>query len=168
MIPLRLQKGIIKRLEKLFKKNQYQRPPKSDEIESDVHYSKLNFYEQNLPIKNAKDDSPYPLVLVKLMHGDKANSKADHIINIQIAVGVYNNLKSCDGHRDVAQILSSSIEHFEKNPIIEGMFELDLDSSINWELSDEDTFPFYFGAVSLNFKIPLEQFKNRTDVEGLI
>lgn len=168
MIPLRLQEGIRKRLENLFEKNQYQRPPKSKESESDINYSKLNFFEQNLPAKNAKDDSPYPLVLVKLVHGDKANSNADHKINIQIAVGMYNNSKSDGGHRDVAQILSSSIEHFEKNPIVEGMFELDLDSPINWELSDEDTFPYYFGAVSLNFKMPLEQFKSRTDVEGLV
>lgn len=168
MIPLRLQEGIKKRLETLFEKNQYRRPPKAKENESEVYYSKMNFYSQNLPIKSSKDDTPYPLVLVKLVTGSKQNLNSEHIINVQIAVGMYNNSKTDEGHRDVATALSSAIEHFEKNPIVEGMFELDLNAPIDWELSDEDTFPYYFGAVSLHFKMPLELHKKRKDVEGLI
>lgn len=168
MIPLRLQEGIKKRLEALFEKNQYQRPPKTKEDEGKKYYSPLNFYSQNLPIKNSKDDSPYPLVLVKLMTGSKPNLQSEHNINVQIAVGMYNNSKADEGHRDVATVLSFAIEHFEKNPLVEGMFELNLDSPIDWELSDEDTFPYYFGAVSMHFKIPLESYTKRKDVEGLI
>lgn len=162
MIPLRLQEGLKARMNNVFASHQYKRPAKLDEEED--QFSNVNIYEQNLPVKKSEDDSPFPFVLVQLRDGSQPDQKeSDHLVNVSIIVGMYDIDDSNQGYRDVSLTINKIFESLSKKPIIDGVFNLDTDSELTWSISDEETFPFYFGAIGATFVAP--KFK-REDLEA--
>lgn len=167
MIPLRLQEGLKKRLESLFDKKQYPRPSKNTEDLSKNYASKMNIYSQNLPIKEQADEVFAPFTLIKLNDGGQASSNAKHVVHVSILVGMYDE-SATTGFRDVSLALTTIMDELKNRPNVEGMYELDLDAPIDWELSEEETYPYFFGGLSVHFKTPIIEFGGRKDVEGLI
>ena len=167
MIPLRLQEGLKKRLENIFETKQYTRPAKDTEDLSKEYFSKMNIYLQNLPNKEQADEVFAPFIVIKLNTGGQANSNAKHLVNVSILVGMYDETATV-GYRDVSLVLTNIMDELKNRPVIDGMYELDSDSPIDWELSEEETYPYFFGGLSVHFKAPILEFGERLDVEGLI
>lgn len=164
MIPLELQDGLKKRVESIFENYRYKRPSKDNE-ETD-QLTSMHVYTQNLPVKESKDDSPFPFVLIKLEEGNQANLiDADHLVNVNLIVGMYDSDNDNQGYRDVSLVLNKIFESISRNPVIDGVFDLNANSKINWSISDEETGPFYFGGIGFTFTAP--KFE-REDLEGLI
>lgn len=167
MIPLRMQKGLIDRLEKLFEEKEYQRPAKDDESSNEKHFEKMKIYNQHLPIKETADDVYVPFTLVQMHTGKQANSKSKNIVNVSLIIGMYDEFNST-GYQEVALTINTIINNLKSYPLIEDMFELDLEEPIEWEIGEEETYPFYFGGLNVNFKMPIIEFGQRYDLEGLI
>lgn len=164
MIPLQLQDGLEKRMQLIFKDFQYKRPAKEDE-EIDPLVP-IHIYTQNLPVKQSKDDSPFPFILIRLLQGRQEDMiDSDHLVQVNLIVGMYDNEKDNQGYRDVSLALNKIFESLSRNPIIDGVFPLDTESELNWSLSDEETDPFYFGGLSATFVAPKFQ---REDLEVFI
>lgn len=164
MIPLDLQKGVVKRLEEVFENIQYEKPPKTGKKVDEETNSlrKVQVFSQKLPVKEGKNDTQFPFVLVKLVDGVQTDRSNPHIVQIAIYVGVYDESFENQGHEDVSLMLNKIIHAFETHPIVGGCFEVDFESPINWSIADENTEPFYYGGVSIHFEVPKV---GRTDLE---
>lgn len=167
MIPLRLQSELKERFEKLFADKQYERPPKDAESPTEKYYDQMKVFQQNLPIKTKADDVYAPFIIVQLHTGNQPSTNAKNTVNVYVLVGMFDSSGS-SGYQDVAQALNQVIDDLKKFPKFADHYELDLESSIDWELSEEETYPYYYGGVSLHFKMPILEFGERYDLEGLI
>ena len=163
MIPLNLLLGLEERMKKVFADSHYNRPPKNDE--EDDQLSNINIYTQQLPVKESEDDSPFPFILIKLQNGSQANTSADHLVSVNIVVGMYDGENNNQGDRDVSLGINKIFKSLSKDPVIGGVFPLHEDSEIGWSISDEETAPYFFGALGATFVAP--KFE-REDLEGLI
>lgn len=153
MIPLRLLDGLKERIETIFANYQYKRPASADEEEDP--YSSVNVYTQRLPVKENRDDTPFPFVLVKLIQGNQADLvESDHLVNVSIIVGMYNRDNDNQGDRDVSLAIDKIVESLLKDPIIDGVFNLDTESELNWSISEEETEPFFFGGLACTYVAP--------------
>lgn len=167
MIPLELQRGVVKRLEEVFQNIQYEKPPntgKNATVEPSV-LREVQVFSQRLPVKEGKNDNHFPFVLVKLADGVQANRMSQHIVQIAIYVGVYDESFENQGHADVSLMLNKIIHTFQSSPVIDDMFQVDFDSPITWSISDEDTDPYFYGGISLHFEAPKV---DRTDLEAFL
>ena len=77
-----------------------------------------------------------------------------HTVQAGLAIGIYDDSSDRQGHRDVLQIISKVEERFEKNNLLAKKFILQF--PVEWSLQDpdDDTHPYYFGGLSLNFDTP--------------
>ena len=44
------------------------------------------------------------------------------------------------------------MERFGKNPVLGGRFVMK--PALDWSLSDEDTYPYYYGGLLMQFEVP--------------
>lgn len=167
MIPLRLLDCLEKRLTKVFSEKIYKRPPNNVEDIEQILEVPMQFFKHNLPNKEEENQIFAPFTLLKLNTGGQKNYNSSHITNVSILVGMYDETLTT-GYQDVALALNDIMQNIKDYPIIEGMFELDYESPIDWEIADEETYPHFFGGINLNFKTVFLDFERRKDVEGLI
>lgn len=123
----------------------------------------LTVFEQNLPQKSKDDISYFPFVIVKLLDGEKKTEQSEHLTSVGFVIGVFDEDNENQGYRDVTMIINRIIENISKNPQINGQF--DLQFPLKWHIHDEETDPYYWGAVETFWSLPVYM---REDVEGLI
>ncbi|AYP68500.1 hypothetical protein EalM137_00050 [Exiguobacterium phage vB_EalM-137] len=155
MIPIVLQTELKEIITDLFADKTFAAP--------NGEQRKLSVFEQNLPQKQKKDDSPYPMVVISLTDGGKEKREDPNVTNVVFVVGTYDEDEQNQGYRDTVYILNRLHERFENAPLVGGMFELT--GRINWRLHEEDLDPYFFGAMETQWAMPEHA---RTDVEGLI
>lgn len=155
MIPIMLQAELKEIVTELFADKSFKAPGGEGR--------KLSVFEQNLPQKEKKDDSPYPMVIIKLIEGGKDKREDPNVTNVGFIVGTYDEDEQNQGYRDAVFILNRLHERFENSPIVGGVFELT--GRINWRLHEEDLDPYFFGVMETQWAMPEHA---RMDVEGLI
>lgn len=114
----------------------------------------LNAYEQELPIVTQDDEDEstfFPYVIVKL---DEAETQEEESwkIHVFLLLGIYDDSTENNGHKEILNIIERIQQRFEKEPLLNGKYRADPEMS--WALQDEQTYPFFFGAVEMYFWIP--------------
>lgn len=155
MIPTELQKGLIERVKKTFSHNTFTNP--------DLKQITLNVFEQHLPEKESNDISHYPFVIVQLIDGEQENEMEQPHTKVLFIVGVFYDKSDNHGHQEVTTIINKIFADLANNPIQSNRYELKY--PIRWALHDEDTAPYYFGAIETNWHT---LSMNREDVNHLI
>lgn len=155
MIPIDLQKGLKSRLETVFADKTF-RNPDGEEVP-------VSIFEQHLPEKDQKDVSFYPYIIVQLQYGQQASNIGQHEIAVMFIVGVYDEGPDKKGHTQLVDIMQTLFTSLEEYPLQNDLYELTF--PLKWGFHDEDTFPYYFGAVETNWSVPTNR---RKDVEALI
>lgn len=136
----------------------------------------LNIFEQNLPIPTAKDipetvtdedleegtydaqaeEDPYPYIIVRVEQGKIANIDQEQTVIVNLIIGVIDRDFNNQGHKDVLNIIQKIYERFAKNAILAKKYECVM--PIEWALQDEESFPYFFGGMALNFEtIPIRR-----------
>lgn len=156
MIPIFLQQQLADRCREIFKTDLFKNP--------DNNLVPLNVFEQFLPRKNnSRNEEKYPYCIVKLQEGDHSEISEPGSSQVMFIFGMYDEEDNFSGYKDVAKALNRLVNDLERNPVINKQFQLQL--PIRWAIHDEDTYPYYFGAVETIWETP----KNiREDVEDLI
>lgn len=117
---------------------------------------KINIIEQNLPIQRNDDDTePYPYVAVKVMDGDIPDDESKYNIMINLIIGIYCDNEDSQGADIVLNVIQEIIERFRKKPILNKKFTMQ--QKLKWALQDDDTYPYYFGGMEMNWTVPLIQ-----------
>ncbi len=132
----------------------------------------VNIFSQNLPIPKsapppegdldpsaveeglwASDVSyvpePFPYIIVRANQGEIETIEGEQEIEFYLLIGVYDNSLDNQGHKDVLNIIQDIYERFSKCAILDHRYECAM--PIDWVLQDEESYPYYFGAMTLNF-----------------
>jgi hypothetical protein len=152
MTPVYLQEALVSEIKEIFK----------DDLFKDTTgaHSELNVYEQQLPVVES-DEEPeqFPYVIVRIDTGKRPTDEDPNDISILVLIGMFNDSLENNGHKDVLNIIDKIKERFEKNPLLDHRYTFHQPS--DWALQDEESFPYFFGAMNLNFYTPAVQKEDR-------
>lgn len=145
MTPSMLQDELIKELRNIFQPFLYRN--------SEGKRVPINIFAQNIPIQQTdEEEEPIPYIIVRVRSGSDAGEKnGAHIVSIMYIIGMWDNEESAQGHRDVLNVIQKVYERFSKNASLNG--KAVYDGQFDWALQEDNYFPYYFGACSMNFKI---------------
>lgn len=122
--------------------------------DSSGKYTKINIFEQNLPIRQDEDaPDSIPYIIVRLENGTTKNSNSGdepQEVLITLLIGYFDDNTSNNGHKGVLGMIQKIYERFEKNPMLANQFMFQ--NPFDWALQDEESFPYFFGAISMTFK----------------
>lgn len=139
------QKELNEELKKLFAGKLYQCPSGNDR--------ELSLHIQGLPSSRTDDDSEIsesPFIVNKLVKGsisDVDGFYKNKRFDVVLLICLYNRSKDYDGHFDLLEVVQKIENHFNGKRVFKN-FEV---TSFGFVVSEDDTRPFYFGAVTMNF-----------------
>lgn len=111
-------------------------------------------YKHQLPVLAASEDDTskyFPYFIVRLGSGETKDDEDWWHVSTDIIFGVHDASLS-DGHEHVLIMCQRVLDRFAAEPLLDHRFRADQDMA--WALGDDDTYPFYFAAVSIKFSVP--------------
>lgn len=91
-----------------------------------------------------------PWCLVKIMNGSIPEINGPQQVEVGICFGIYNNSDKNQGHMEILNLIQRVYERFAVNPILAGQYTCQ--GSFEWALQEEDTYPYFFGAIGTVFQ----------------
>lgn len=131
----------------------------------------ISVHEQTLPIPGRKkpplenNDAPTidyqeeaeeeavfkcPWCVVKLENGSISGINEMQETTFAICFGVFNDSLDNNGHMEIMNLIQRVYERFSVNPILDGQYTCT--GTFEWAVQDDDTYPYYFGAILTGFK----------------
>lgn len=127
-----------------------------EEIEKpEPEWVPMNVFSQNIPVPESGDDEwdPVPYIQVRLIKGSDANvSESKYIIKVTVIMGIWDDDKNAQGHRELLNIINLVYERFAKNPCLDNKYVYE--GGFEWDIQEDGYYPYYFGAFNMNFAIP--------------
>ena len=127
----------------------------------------IKVYPQDLPIQNSFDEegepfesTPDPYLIVRLNEGSVENTDSAQTVDVILVICLYDNQSNRQGYRDVLHVMNQIMERYGKNQMVGPMehgrtaLPFTLLHPIKWVMQDDDTHPYYFGAMNLKFETP--------------
>lgn len=145
MNALRLQDALVVDLQKLFKDRRYKSTSGGNVA--------VSVFAQNLPKRESEeDDDPFPYIIVRLDSGEIENQTAPCRIAALLLVGIFDDNHKNQGHKAVLEIMEAIQRHYEEKPRLAEQFVFT--DPFHWALQDEESYPYFFGGIEINFNIP--------------
>lgn len=144
-----LQKAVADDLQALFASDQFKTPV------GDMAAPRV--FSQFLPKLDSDDeDDPFPYIIVRLDSGTIETQTDPHKIALVLIIGVFDDDLQNQGHKSVLEIIERIQLHYEETPALAEFYRTD---PFSWALQDEQSWPYFYGAVNLNFKAPAPRAK---------
>lgn len=118
----------------------------------------VRVYKQDAPIRQGDDEEgdkeapPEPYIIVRVMGGNIQNESSPHVVEVVLLICVYDRDPERQGFRDSLHIVNEIYRRFAANGVVGRRYVLQY--PIKWVTHDEDTHPYYYAAMSLNFEGP--------------
>jgi hypothetical protein len=156
-----LQKALMSEIEKITDGMTFKQPGKEKR-------KKLQIYGQGLPIPEhspaERDDETIdyvetdaeeavfkcPWCIVRVEKGKIDGINADPNVVTSIEFGIFDDNTDNQGHEDVLNLIWKIYTRFAGDSLLEMQYECLND--FEFATQDEDTFPYFFGAMSMTFK----------------
>lgn len=144
-----LQQDVVEDLRELFKHDLYNTPSDGK--------SAPNVFSQYLPkLQNEDDDDPFPYIIVRVDSGGIDTPTDPHKVALILVIGIYDDNELNQGHATVLEMIERIQMHYEETPVLK---EFSFTDPFGWALQDEQSWPYYFGAVNLTFNAPAPRTK---------
>lgn len=148
-----MQRALCEEMENLFADEKYSGQ------ESRKH---LRLFQQKIPIPTDDDEdtdtneSFPPYILVMLDGGTIPNKDSPQIVSTTLVICCYDTETEREGYQDVINITERIIQHFSAKPFFGGAFTVlcETGKEITWAIQEDDTAPYYYGAVNLFISTP--------------
>ena len=116
--------------------------------------SPSNFYRGKVPLRTSDEDPSYiPYILVRVREGIVPESQSDNsTAKAVIVIAVYDDGADYVVENDVLSVIQRIIERFSKDALLGDKYNFT--GRMEWALSDEDTYPYQFGGVEIEFTLP--------------
>lgn len=161
--PLFFQEALVKEIKEITSDMRFHNPGGEELLQ-------LSVFGQSLPIPEKKpscgqeeyqsidysvsetEDAVFhcPWCIVKLEGGSIPEINGFQHIGVVIGFGIYNPDKDNKGHKELLNLFQRVYERFAKNPLLDRQYSCS--GEFEWALQDEDTYPYYFGAITTTFK----------------
>lgn len=69
-----------------------------------------------------------------------------------VLFGICDYDKETNGHRTILEMITKITNRFLERPLLDSKFRAN--QNVSFALQDEDTYPFYFGAIDIKFYVP--------------
>ena len=118
----------------------------------------IRVFPQDLPCREGDDEEtqpdklPEPYVLVRLQNGSLPEQGEQQTVKVILVACVFDPDPNRQGYRDALHIVNSIMTHYGANSVVGGKYVLQY--PIEWATQEEETHPYYFAAVALNFEAP--------------
>lgn len=164
--PLGCQRALAKEIERLTSDMLFQNAEEPHDL------VKLKVYEQSIPIKDSTAETDAggteedtiefdqgdvadgvikcPWCTVKIEKGYQEGPDQKQYVKVNIVFGIYNNSLDNNGHYEALNLIERLMVRFGKDPLLDHQYECT--GAFNWELNEEDTFPFTFAFLSTEFR----------------
>ena len=147
--PQLCQDALIEMLEDLFRGKKYngQEGRKS-----------LKIYKQDLPVPEEIDSdadtdaAAAPYVVVRMTGGQIKDDRRPQTVDFSLVICAYDTGRDRVGCQDVANIKEEIIQRVCAAPYFGGVFTVL--KPIAWAMQQDDTYPYYYGAVALTCSSP--------------
>lgn len=153
MIIQQMQEALIKQIRELF----YNKVYLNEEAED---FEGIKIFSQDLPLESnreGEDEDPFPYIIVKIVDGTISDEEP-YLVRVLILLGVFDEAKNRQGYQDLLHMINVIYNHFSQYRLLNDEFYVN--GAINWTLQDEDTHPYYFGALELYINIPTMERSN--------
>lgn len=156
MTPDKLQEALVEDLLQLFDGETF--------ASSTGEARPLRVYPQETPPMEGWDetdrqeDAPEPYIIVRLQEGSIADPDSPQVVSVILVICLYDAGDQRQGHRDILHVIARIVERYGENRVVRPSADLTGGSPftaqypIKWALQEDDTRPYYFGGVSLNFE----------------
>lgn len=130
----------------------------------------LRIFKQDLPIPEELDTDAdtdvahAPYIVVRMTGGEIADDKSPQTVEFSMIICAYDTGADRAGFQDVANIKEAIIQRACSAPYFGGAFTIL--KPIAWALQQDDTAPYYYGAVTLICTAPA--MTQDTELEGLL
>lgn len=159
--PQLCQDALVEMLRELFKGKKYNGQESRKE---------LTIYKQDLPVPEDNDVdadtdmalSPY--IVVRMTGGEIADENSPQVVEFSLVICAYDESREREGYQDVANIKEDIIQRVCTRPYFGGAFTVL--KPIAWALQQDDTAPYYYGAVTMNCTAPA--MTQDTEMEELV
>ncbi|MFR4350573.1 MAG: hypothetical protein ACLT3H_02770 [Roseburia sp.] len=97
-------------------------------------------------------EAMFPYCLIKLDTGKSEGSDDIHNVKTKIIFGIYDDALDASGYKDILNMIEDIRCRFRVNPSLKRKYVVQ--DNIEWALPDDDgdTFPFFFGALYLEWQ----------------
>ena len=141
-----LQKQLCEELRRILSDLPLKRP--------DGSLTQMRVFEQELPIPEDPDDADaevknMPFLIARVIKGTIAGWEEPQIVEVIFTFCVYDNAPDRQGHKDCLAVIHRILARFRKDPRIGNYIATE---KVTWALNDEDSHPFYAGAVQMQFE----------------
>lgn len=148
MTPENLQDAVVADLKRLFEHHHLKNSLGTERV--------VAVYPNDTPVRQGDDDGadreapPEPYIVVKLMGGNIQDENAPHVMEIVLVACVYDRDPNRQGSRDALHLVNEIYRHYATNGIVAKWYALQY--PIRWAMPDDDTHPYYYAAMALNFE----------------
>lgn len=116
-------------------------------------------YAQFLPVMKNDDediDQFFPYFIVRLQDGKTTDDYDMWTVTADILIGIHDDDENNRGHFHIMNAIDRITRRFCEEPTIgtPGHKAFRCLPEMQWDLQDEDTYPYYFGGVELKFWVP--------------
>lgn len=111
-------------------------------------------YAHQLPVMQSDEDDISQLMPYFIVRFDGGETKDDDDpwhVSTQILFAVHDDSKS-NGHEHLLTMCQRVVDRFASEPLLKKIYRADQD--IQFAIAEDDTYPFYFGGVSIKFSVP--------------
>lgn len=146
-----LQRDLIEEIEEVLKDIETKKP--SGEVSKGI-----KGFAQGLPKSIEYENDPsmvFPYFIVRMADGETSNGPDSYKVTLSVIIGLHNDDEKNTGHYDMLDCIQAIINHFSlagnsgRYPI-----RARVNENVKWALQDEDTWPYFFGGVELEFTMP--------------
>lgn len=132
--------------------------------ESKFEYKEYEEYRDEIEEghQGDSDKDVYPFVIVNLPGGEKINPTEPQVEPVALLIGVKNEKEDNRGFSDVMEIAQMIMDDFNANPVVASLYMMRYPMS--WRpYEEENTFPYFFAQVNLNFEIETATYRGGLD-----
>lgn len=90
-----------------------------------------------------------PWCVVKIDSGQIPEINGRQTVNFGFCFGIFNDAEENQGHRELLNLIFRIYERFARNPLLGSQYTCT--GVFQWNLAEEDTYPYYFGAIATGF-----------------
>lgn len=111
-------------------------------------------YKNRLPIVTEDEDDEskfFPYAVVRLSESSTDEGKP-WLQKVYILLGVYDDDIMGGGYMHILTMIERITNRFLKEPLLDHKYRAE--PLISSDIQDEDTYPYYFGAIEMSFNLP--------------
>ena len=113
----------------------------------------LNVFVQNLPVEFSDEDAdPVPYLEVVINGGEDEGAKDSfNVVHLSLVCCLFDDTRQAQGHRDLMGVIQNIYRRFHEDPRLGDSF---YQGGFEWVIQDESYYPYYIGAMKMDFVIP--------------